>query len=483
MGGASAMTPTISIITAMRNAEPTIGEALASLRAQTFADWEAIVVDDASTDGSAPIVERIARDDPRVRLLKQGECAGPSGARNAGIEAARGRHIGFLDADDWLSPDALEHLLEVATANPGACAFGGVEYRGPGGEDLSWSVARPGAEYGLDELLGDARLTIMTLTPRETLGDHRFDESLTICEDMDLWLRLALEGARFVGAPGVVYAYRLRPASLTRNFARMRGQHERVLRRAFARARALGWVPRGVDCSATRLDRALQREALFLGTMAACVDGPGAGADVFEPSWSGEPIRVDDAVDLGLWGCAYARCGSRYAWPDLPGGWVEAVGAWWRRCEARGWTGPGFTDACAATLTESLITNERIAGAVVEELGDARRVVLLGFGANARMLARRLAARGVGVEARDDRIDAGSLRDLPAEVSQGRMRAALPARTPVVITTLQDDWLIRRFGDRAARATRWAAVRRRLIDDLRPTIEEKIHSDAPCAAA
>ncbi|MFG0273884.1 MAG: glycosyltransferase family 2 protein, partial [Phycisphaerales bacterium] len=451
------MTPTVSVIVPMHNAAATIGDSLASLRVQTWTDWEGVVVDDASTDGSVAAAVSLAQRNPRLRVIANRRARGPSGARNTGIDASTGRFVTFLDADDWLTPTALTDLVATARANPGACAFGGMEHRGPAGEDLRWRVAPATGRIGLDDLLGEARLTIGALAPRAVLADDRFDESLTICEDMDLWLRLAARAVAFAPATSVTYAYRLRPGSLTRRFAAMREQHERVLRAAFERC--------GSPDDA-RLRVGLQREALLLATMGAFAEGVEAGAAIFEHAWLGTPLDPMQAVDLALWGLPYAACRSRHDWADLPVGWPEALGAWWASIERSGWAGPGFIEACASMLAARAVSNERVAERICDEIGDAPRVTLLGFGANGRLLAERLLGRGRVVEVRDDRIDAGVLVDMPDGVTNAPMECAPGAGAVHVITTLDDRWMERRIGARAEAALRWSTVRRAMIERL-----------------
>ncbi|MFC7540526.1 glycosyltransferase family 2 protein [Siccirubricoccus deserti] len=100
-----------------------IGVAVDSVRAQDFADWELLVVDDGSRDGTGAVVA--ARRDPRIRLIRQAN-AGVSAARSRAMEEARGEAILFLDADDWLAPDALDRLVLALAAAPEAVgAHGG----------------------------------------------------------------------------------------------------------------------------------------------------------------------------------------------------------------------------------------------------------------------------------------------------------------------------------------------------------------------
>lgn len=95
-------TPTVSVVMAAYNGAALIGETLASLAAQTFTDWEAIVVDDCSSDSTAAVVD--AFDDPRVRLIVAEENGGPVVARNLAFAEARGRYIAGLDQDDIALP-------------------------------------------------------------------------------------------------------------------------------------------------------------------------------------------------------------------------------------------------------------------------------------------------------------------------------------------------------------------------------------------
>jgi glycosyltransferase involved in cell wall biosynthesis len=104
------MTPAVSVVMAARNAAATIADAMDSVVGQTFRDWELLVVDDGSTDETAEIVQQLAASDPRVRLLV-GPAGGAARARNLAIEAARGRWLAILDADDVAVPSRLERQV------------------------------------------------------------------------------------------------------------------------------------------------------------------------------------------------------------------------------------------------------------------------------------------------------------------------------------------------------------------------------------
>ena len=102
----------ISIVIPVYNAARFLREALASLQAQTFTDWECICVDDGSTDESPAIIREMMASDPRIQLLEQAN-AGPSVARNRGVERSQAPYIFFMDADDLLYPKALETLYRT----------------------------------------------------------------------------------------------------------------------------------------------------------------------------------------------------------------------------------------------------------------------------------------------------------------------------------------------------------------------------------
>ena len=118
--------PLVSVIIPVYNAEKYLRRGMDSLLAQTCGDWEAVCIDDGSTDGSAAGLEEYAARDARFRVLRQ-ENSGVSVARNRGIREARGAWVTFLDADDWFSPELVEKLIpETGRERVDIIAFGAV---------------------------------------------------------------------------------------------------------------------------------------------------------------------------------------------------------------------------------------------------------------------------------------------------------------------------------------------------------------------
>ena len=202
--------PLVSVIVPTYNYGRFIGETLDSLRAQTYAEWECVVVDDGSTDDTEEVVARVSAADSRVRYLRQPNQR-QAVAKNTGLADARGRYVQFLDADDLLEPRKLERQVEFLEANPAAdIVYGGARYfhtERPGerlygmfGEDAPWMPELSGA--GRELVLAIVRMNIMAinsaLVRREAIDDvGPFDPVLPPVEDWDYWLRCALAGKRF----------------------------------------------------------------------------------------------------------------------------------------------------------------------------------------------------------------------------------------------------------------------------------------------
>ena len=103
----------VSVIMPVYNGMATLERAMWSVQAQSFADWELLVVDDCSTDRSWEAVATWAAADPRIRPLHSAENRGPGAARNLGLRSARGQFIAYLDCDDEYDPQYLEHVARL----------------------------------------------------------------------------------------------------------------------------------------------------------------------------------------------------------------------------------------------------------------------------------------------------------------------------------------------------------------------------------
>ena len=146
--------PVVSVIMPVYNTLSFLTTAIESVIHQTYPDWELILIDDGSTDGSEALCDKYAADDPRIHVIHQ-ENRGVSAARNAGIFAAAGSYLQFLDSDDWLSADALETLVQTISEAGADMVIFDARYEGNGWAWHETSTVSPGvyaSEYILEKL-------------------------------------------------------------------------------------------------------------------------------------------------------------------------------------------------------------------------------------------------------------------------------------------------------------------------------------------
>jgi glycosyltransferase involved in cell wall biosynthesis len=202
----------VSVVMPAFNASQTIRSALDSVRAQTFENYEVIVVDDASTDDTADIVSSEYAGLPNWRLIRAETNGGPARARNMGIADASGEWIAFVDADDVCLPHRLEDQLNGAARHPAAAMLVGkavaMDYDEENGNAVTHADA-PDRRLALTDLAADNPVTTSTvMLKRKTIEDlGGFDEQFCGPEDYDLWLRVASsEVIVYIDAPASKYA-------------------------------------------------------------------------------------------------------------------------------------------------------------------------------------------------------------------------------------------------------------------------------------
>ncbi len=222
--------PTVSVVIPAYNAAWCVRRAIDSVLAQDFRDYELIVVDDGSTDDTPAV---LASYGDRIRVLRKSN-GGLSSARNAGIDAARGSYVAFLDADDWWLPGKLSRQVAFMRSHP-ELGFTSTTARveDPQGRLLNlWACACWQGPF-IDHLFcanadvaGSGSAVMVKRSLFEQIGG--FDESLRSLEDIDMWMRLAsVSNYGCLDEPLVVILRR--PDSMSRNLLVMREAAIRVM--------------------------------------------------------------------------------------------------------------------------------------------------------------------------------------------------------------------------------------------------------------
>ena len=226
--------PKISVIVPVYKAEAVLETCVESVLGQTLPDWELLLIDDGSPDGSGRLCDGYAARDGRVRAFHKPN-GGVSSARNLGMAEAAGEHILFLDADDWLAPDACQVLLdalEAAGADSAGCAHWNVF---PDGRKWAEPGALPAGVYGREELrrgvvdrllgrrLGRPGEVLngfvwRFLFSRELIARHELRFSGAYLEDELFLMEYFCLARRLAMVDAPLYYYLQNPASVTRNY-------------------------------------------------------------------------------------------------------------------------------------------------------------------------------------------------------------------------------------------------------------------------
>jgi glycosyltransferase involved in cell wall biosynthesis len=225
----------VSVIMPVYNGAKYIGEAIGSVFAQTYKDWELIVVDDGSTDDTESVVANLSLP---LKFLRQ-QNLGPSAARNLGLRSATGKYIAFLDADDTWDQNFLSmtvcQLDGLDKSVVGICS--GWVYTDEYGTELPHTRVSRDGYLGLQDFLITNPFPIHAILARSNLllSVNGFDDQIHAMEDWDLWLRLIAMGGQFYAVQSCLAKYRLHGLTNSRQPDRMRAGRLRALEKLFAR--------------------------------------------------------------------------------------------------------------------------------------------------------------------------------------------------------------------------------------------------------
>jgi teichuronic acid biosynthesis glycosyltransferase TuaG len=213
--------PLVSVITPLYNTEDYIAETIGSVLKQDYTNWEMIIVDDCSTDGSASVVERFARQDPRIRYFRLDKNYGaPYAARNFATGKAAGRFIAFLDSDDLWSPEKLRVQVSFMLANSYAISF--TAYRKLYETDAAREkvITVPGV-VNYRELLKTNHIGCLTAMYDVTKTGKLLQPGPQYHEDYIMWLQTLKKGFKAYGINQVLATYRVHKKSISTNKFKM----------------------------------------------------------------------------------------------------------------------------------------------------------------------------------------------------------------------------------------------------------------------
>lgn len=208
--------PLISVITPSYNAEEFIEKTIQSVLNQTFSDWEMIIADDCSTDGTRDILKRYEEDDERIHAIFLKENQGAAAARNAALSKAEGRYVAFLDSDDVWKAEKLDKQLAFMRKHQYAFTFTAYELISQDGEPLHKTVHVP-VSLTYDDVLKNTIIGCLTvMIDREQTGDIRMPNIRTR-QDLATWLSILKRGFKAYGLNEPLAEYRIVETSISSN--------------------------------------------------------------------------------------------------------------------------------------------------------------------------------------------------------------------------------------------------------------------------
>ena len=239
---------TVSVVTPVFNASKKLEKYLKSIQEQSFSDLQIVLVDDGSTDGSLEICQATAQEDARITVLHQ-KNAGPAAARNTGLDAAGGEWIVFVDADDRLEQDYIEHMVNAAQETEAdIVASDCMMLESNRAHPFGMTVA--GRVYESREMLWEAFLSdklawsLWAKLYRASLFvDRRFNKNDYIAEDLDMNVRLFLvDGLRLASIDSVGYWYCIDEGTVDHSFTQRHLCQLEIFERVVLAFRASGII-------------------------------------------------------------------------------------------------------------------------------------------------------------------------------------------------------------------------------------------------
>ena len=209
-------TPLVSVVMPAYNAAEYIEAAVTSVQRQSFTNWELIVVDDCSSDETCPFVERLARQDPRIRLYHNAQNQGTAYSRNHGLEQCRGDYVALLDSDDIWHPEKLEKQLALIQKEGADLVYTSYAIVDEHGQKRCNDFLVP-SQTDFSALLKENVIGCSTVLMTHKVTEQFLFDNTYYHEDYVLWLQMLRSGKRAVGVTDVLVDYRYHSGSRASN--------------------------------------------------------------------------------------------------------------------------------------------------------------------------------------------------------------------------------------------------------------------------
>lgn len=241
--------PLVSVVMPVYNRRRFLPQAIDSILIQTFVNFEFIIVDDCSTDGSKEIITQYSQTDSRILMINNSTNLGVATTRNIGHLAAKGEFVAIMDSDDIALPDRLEKQLKYLEQNPevGLCGSW-IEYIGENDRKLkTWRTPLTDGEIRCEMLFAMCIANPSVMFRRALITDHllMIDPEFKVAEDYEYWSRV-LDFTKAGNIGEVLLRYRIHPEQLS-----LRNHHELNKTISFVHRRFLSKM--GIDCSEEEL--------------------------------------------------------------------------------------------------------------------------------------------------------------------------------------------------------------------------------------
>lgn len=205
----------VSVITPMYNAEKYIAQTIESVQAQTYENWEMLIVDDVSCDAGVEIVQGYMVKDPRIKYLKHEKNAGVAQARNTALKAAKGQYVAFLDSDDLWMTNKLEKQIRFMKEKKAVFCYSACEIMDEYGKSTGKVRNVPVKQQYKDLLKGNAIPCLTVILDRSQIGN--VEMPVIPHEDYAAWLNILKKGITAYGMDEVLAKYRVNNHSLSGN--------------------------------------------------------------------------------------------------------------------------------------------------------------------------------------------------------------------------------------------------------------------------